>query len=430
MKSFYIRTYGCQMNELDSENLAGLLTKRGLLQKNDEKDADLIIFNTCSIRDLAERKVFGKLGLMSRKQKKAVVGIAGCMAMTKKDEILKKFPIVDFVLGTNNIFDIDEVLDNIILKKERALKIDEKEKKPYNHRLTKRKSQVKASISIIRGCNNFCSYCIVPYTRGREVSKHPEDIIKEFRYLIKAGYKDITLLGQNVNSYANKNPSWNINLPSLLENLDKIEGKKRIRFLTSHPKDITIDLMNAIKSLNSVCEFLHLPVQSGSTEILKKMARSYSREKYLETVGLLKEIIPNISLGTDIIVGFPGEREKDLLDTVDLLKKVNFSNAFIFAYSRRKNTPAALLKEIPVCEKKKRLQHLLKVQKEITKKDLENSISKNFEVLIDTEDERYLKGRTRCNKKVLIEKDRDLLGKFLDVKIYKRSSETLFGKIF
>ena len=278
-KTYFIRTYGCQMNELDTEIMAGQLQKRGLVPVLDEENADILIFNTCSIRDLAERKVMGKLGKMGRgKKHHRLIGLTGCMAMAKKDSLFRKFPHLDFVLGTNNITDLGSVIDEALYTRRQVLKTEDKFEENLDYLSAKRDNKVKASVSIIRGCDKFCTYCVVPYTRGQEVSRPPESIVEECRRLVDQGYKEITLLGQNVNSYGKDQPEWNCLFHDLLYRLDQIPGMERIRFMTSHPVDITLELMQAIRDLPSLCEFVHFPIQAGSSRILKKSA--YCAKQY------------------------------------------------------------------------------------------------------------------------------------------------------
>jgi tRNA-2-methylthio-N6-dimethylallyladenosine synthase len=374
----------------------------------------------------------GKLGLLKRKKKRAIIGILGCMVMTKKKKLFEKFENIDFLLGTNNILDINNVLDEIISKKMTVAKISEKKEKFSNKNFPyfQRSNKVKAYVSIIRGCNNFCSYCIVPYTRGREESRNIKSIEEEFLYLRDQGYKEITLLGQNVNSYQINTHLKKIKFPDLLYRLDKIKGIERIRFLTSHPKDFSKELMFAIRDLKSLCEFIHLPVQSGSNKILKKMNRSYTREKYLKIVENLKKNIKNISIGTDIIVGFPGETEKDFLETFNLFKEVKFNQAFIFAYSKRKGTAAYNLKELDEKIKKERLQILLKLYKDILKKESKKFLNSTMEVLVeDFNKEKYLKGKTRCFKKVIFKGSKSLIGTLQNVYLKNYKNDTFIGEI-
>lgn len=421
------------MNELDTEIMAGQLKKRGLTPIEDEEGADLLIFNTCSIRDLAERKVMGKLGRMGRGQKKnAIIGVTGCMAMAKKDSLFRKFPHLDFVVGTNNITDLGTVLDEVLYTKRQIFKTDDRFEENLDYLAAHRDNKMKAFVSIIRGCDKFCTYCVVPYTRGQEVSRPPESIIEECKKLVDAGYKEITLLGQNVNSYGKDKPEWNCLFHDLLYRLDKIPGMERIRFMTSHPIDITRNLMEAIRDLPSLCEFVHFPIQAGSSRILKKMHRIYTKEQYLEKVALLREIVPNVSLGTDIIVGFPTETEEEFQETYDVLKQIRYSLAFVFAYSPRKGTPAMRWKDdIPEEVKQDRLQRLMDLQNEISNEERSLMLGQSYEVLVErfNKDGHMLKGRTRCWKKVIFEGDESLIGTLQQIKVHSFSHQTLVGEL-
>ncbi|MFV0339280.1 MAG: tRNA (N6-isopentenyl adenosine(37)-C2)-methylthiotransferase MiaB [Parachlamydiaceae bacterium] len=434
LKTFYVKTYGCQMNELDSEIMVGQLENRGLLRTEDETTADLLLFNTCSIRDLAERKVLGKLGLLGKTpQKNALIGVTGCMANAKKDSIFQKIPHVDFVLGTNNIHNLNDVLDEVIATGKQVVRTDKEFTYELDYLQTKRDDKVKAYVSIIRGCDKFCTYCVVPYTRGPEVSRSPENIEEECRKLVSEGYKEITLLGQNVNSYGKDKPEWNTLFHDLLYRLDKIPGLERIRFMTSHPVDITKNLMEAIRDLKSLCEFVHFPIQAGSNRILKKMHRIYTVEEYLDKVAMLREIVPNVSLGTDIIVGFPTETEEDFQETYRLLKEIEYSVAFLYTYSPRNGTPATRWKDdITDSVKQDRLQRLLNLQEEIYAKQRIEFLGKEVEVLVEkqnSKDEAMLKGRTRCWKNVLFRGDASLIGTLQTVKLHSFSHQTFVGDL-
>jgi tRNA-2-methylthio-N6-dimethylallyladenosine synthase len=433
LKTFFIRTYGCQMNELDTEIMVGQLVKRGLTRIDDEDDADLLIFNTCSIRDLAERKVMGKIGQLGRTpNKRSVIGVTGCMAMTKKETIFRKLPHVDFVIGTNNISELNEVLDEVLHTGKQTIRTDDQFEENLDYLFAKRDDPVKAYVSIIRGCDKFCTYCVVPYTRGQEVSRPPESIIEECTRLIQNGYKEVTLLGQNVNSYGKDKPEWNCLFHDLLYRLDKIPGLERIRFMTSHPVDITLELMQAIRDLSSVCEFVHFPIQSASNRILKKMHRIYTVEKYLEKVALLRSIVPNASLGTDIIVGFPTETEEEFQLTYDIFKQVRYSVAFIFAYSARKGTPAFRWKDdISEEVKQDRLQRLLNLHHEVCAEERQKMLGMEVEVLVErrNRDEKHLKGRTRCWKNVIFTGDDSLIGTLQNMRVTGFSHQTLIGDI-
>ncbi|MGH2613151.1 MAG: tRNA (N6-isopentenyl adenosine(37)-C2)-methylthiotransferase MiaB [Rhabdochlamydiaceae bacterium] len=428
LSKFFLRTYGCQMNELDSEIMVGLLEKRGLARTDVEDEADLLIFNTCSIRDLAERKVMGKIGKLGTKNKRALIGVTGCMAMTKKETLFKKLPNIDFIIGTNNISELNTVLDEVLETGRSTIRTDDQFEENLDYLVAKRDDPLKAFVSIIRGCDKFCTYCVVPYTRGQEVSRPPESIEEECRRLVNQGYKEITLLGQNVNSYGKDKPEWSCKFHDLLYRLDKIPGLARIRFMTSHPVDITLELMQAIRDLPSVCEFVHFPLQAGSNRILKKMHRVYTVEQYLEKVALLREIVPDVSLGTDIIVGFPTETEEEFEQTYNYFKEIGYSVAFLFAYSARKGTPAFRWKDdIPEEIKNDRLQRLLTLYDEIAMEEKKKMLGSTVEVLVESRQEVHLKGRTRCWKKVIFSGSDSLIGTLQQVTITGYSHQTLLG---
>ncbi len=434
LQKFYIRTYGCQMNELDSEVMVGILEGRGLTRCEEEQEADLLIFNTCSVRDLAERKVMGKLGKLGRaKKKEALIGVTGCMANAKKDALFQKLPHINFILGTNNIHDLNAVLDDILSTKKQIIHTEDQFYSELDYLRAKRDNKVSAHVSIIRGCDKYCTYCVVPYTRGPEVSRSPDSIIEECRHLVANGYKEVTLLGQNVNSFGKDQPGWGCLFHDLLYQLDKIEGLERIRFMTSHPVDITRELMEAIRDLKSVCEFVHFPLQAGSNRILKKMHRSYTVEQYLEKVELLRALVPHVSLGTDIIVGFPSETEEEFQQTYDLMKQIEYSVGFLFAYSPRKGTPAMRwTDDIPEEVKQERLQRLLALHEEITAKQRHALLGTEVEVLIErrnSKDQTYLKGLTRCWKSVLVPGDDSMIGTLQTVTIHSYNHQTLLGTI-
>ncbi len=421
------------MNELDSELMVGQLEKRGLTRVEDETIADLLLFNTCSIRDLAERKVMGKIGQLGRsKTKRSIIGVTGCMAMAKKETIFRKLPHVDFVIGTNNISDLNQVLDEVLDNGKQLIRVDDQFEENLDYLIAKRDDPVKAFVSIIRGCDKFCTYCVVPYTRGQEVSRPPDSIIEECTRLVHQGYKEITLLGQNVNSYGKDKPEWQCLFHDLLYRLDKIPGLERVRFMTSHPVDITLELMQAIRDLPSVCEFVHFPFQAGSNRILKKMHRIYTIEKYKEKVQLLREHAPDVSLGTDIIVGFPTETEEEFQETYDVFKELRFSVAFIFAYSARKGTPAFRWQDdISEEVKNDRLQRLLALHSEFCAEERSALLGSSVEVLVErrNRDEKHLKGRTRCWKNVIFTGDDSLIGTLQTIKVKGFSHQTLIGDI-
>ncbi len=432
-KTFFVKTYGCQMNELDSDIMVGQLESRGMTRVIEEEEADLLLFNTCSIRDLAERKVMGKIGRLGRGEGKTqMIGVTGCMANAKKDAIFNKLPHVDFVVGTNNIHNLNEVIDDVIATGKSQIKTDDEFTHELDYLAAKRDNPVSAHVSIIRGCDKYCTYCVVPYTRGPEVSREPSSIIEEVTHLAHKGYKEITLLGQNVNSYGKDKPECKTLFHDLLYQIDKIPGIERVRFMTSHPVDISLELMYAIRDLRTVCEFVHFPMQAGSPRILKKMHRIYTIEQYLEKVAKLKELVPDIALGTDIIVGFPTETEEEFQMTYDLMKEIEYHVAFIFAYSARKGTPAMRwADDVPEEEKDRRLKLLLALQEPINKKQREAFRNTEVEILVEKpnfKDDTMMKGRTRCWKNVLFKGTPDLIGSLQKIHVKEIVNQTLIGE--
>lgn len=434
-KTYYVRTYGCQMNELDSEVMAGILDARGLTRTADEEQADLLIFNTCSIRDLAERKVMGKLGRMGRSPKKrALIGVTGCMANAKKESLFQKLPHIDFVLGTNNIHDLNHVLDDVLATGEQKSLTDGQFSFELDYTNARREDPIKALISIIRGCDKYCTYCVVPYTRGPEVSRHPDHVLEEIKVLAGKGYKEVVLLGQNVNSYGKDQPEWKCLFHDLIARIDKVPGIERIRFMTSHPVDITRELMETIRDCPKVCEFVHFPMQHGANRILRKMHRIYTIEEYLEKVHLLREIVPSVTLGTDIIVGFPTETEEEFQQTYDRLKEIEYSVAYLFTYSPRKGTPAMRWEDdIPEDVKQERLQRLMELQEGISNKQRQAYIGEEVEVLVEglapKDDGILLRGRTSCWKNVLFPGDKSMIGSLVKTKIHGYHHQSLLGTI-
>lgn len=433
---FFIETWGCQMNEEDSEKLSGMLKKEGYIRTEEREDADVIIFNTCCVRENAELKVYGNLGILKglkSKNPNLIIAETGCMMQQKgmAETIKKKFPFVDIIIGTHNLHNFPNYLNEVKKKDTSVLKIQEKENSIIENMPIDRKNSMKAFVTIMYGCNNFCTYCIVPYVRGRERSRTPENIEAEIKKLISEGYKEITLLGQNVNSYG-KDLEPNVTFAELLKRVNNIEGLERVRFMTSHPKDLTDDVIEAIAKCDKLCEQIHLPVQSGSSEILKKMNRHYDREKYLDVVSKIKKLIPNVALSTDIIVGFPGETEKDFEETLSLVKEVEYDSAFTFLYSIRKGTPAAKFEDqVPEDVKHKRFNRLVEVLNEISAKKNKAYEGKIEEVLVEgtsKNDENKLMGRTRTGKLVNFIGDKDSIGELVNVKIIKANSFSLTGE--
>ncbi|ACQ53068.1 tRNA (N6-isopentenyl adenosine(37)-C2)-methylthiotransferase MiaB [Clostridium botulinum] len=433
---FFIETWGCQMNEEDSEKLSGMLKREGYVRTEERENADVIIFNTCCVRENAELKVYGNLGILKglkSKNPNLIIAVTGCMMQQKgmAETIKKKFPFVDIIIGTHNLHNFANYLNEVKKKDTSVLKIQEKEDIIIENMPIDRKNSMKAFVTIMYGCNNFCTYCIVPYVRGRERSRTPENIEAEIKKLISEGYKEITLLGQNVNSYG-KDLEPKITFAELLKRVNNIEGLERVRFMTSHPKDLTDDVIEAIAKCDKLCEQIHLPVQSGSSEILKKMNRHYDREKYLDVVSKIKKLIPNVALSTDIIVGFPGETEKDFEETLSLVKEVEYDSAFTFLYSIRKGTPAAKFEDqVPEDVKHNRFNRLVEVVNEISAKKNKAYEGKIEEVLVEgtsKNDENKLMGRTRAGKLVNFIGNKESIGKLVNVKITKANSFSLTGE--
>lgn len=426
------------MNEEDSEKLSGMLIKMGYEKTGNENDADIIVFNTCCVRENAELKVYGNIGRLKNLKKSKpdlIIAVCGCM-MQQHDiaqNIKRKYPYVNIILGTHNIHKFPELIYNTMNSQNTILDVWEGEGDVVEGVPIKRENRASALVTIMYGCNNFCSYCIVPYVRGRERSREPNQIVDEVKGLVKEGYKEITLLGQNVNSYG-KGLEGEINFPKLLRLLNEIEGLERIRFMTSHPKDLSDELIYAMRDCNKVCRHIHLPVQSGSTRLLKIMNRNYTKEKYIEIADKMKKEIPGIAITTDIIVGFPGETEDDFNETMDLVEKVRFDSAFTFLFSKRKGTPAFnMAGQIDDETMHKRFNSLV---------DLLNAISleKNMEyegrtvkVLVEglsKNDETKLTGRTDTGKLVNFTSDNmELEGKIVDVKITQAQTWSLNGTV-
>ena len=436
-KFYNIITYGCQMNEHDSEKIAGMLENMGYSKTDDNTKADIILFNTCVIRENAELKVFGKVGSLKKIKENnpdLIIGIGGCMMQVDEvvEKIHNKYPYVDLVFGTHNIHRLPDLINEVKQQKERVFEVWPEEDGLIPETPVKRDGDYKAWVSIIQGCNNFCSYCIVPHVRGRERSRKLSDIIKEVKNIVTDGVKEITLLGQNVNSYGN-DLEENVNFSLLLSKLNKINDLKRIRFMTSHPKDLNLDLIKTIKNSDKVCEHFHLPVQSGSTRILKRMNRGYSREDYIKLVKMIRKEIDNPSITTDFIVGFPGETDEDFKETINLVKEIKFDMAYTFAYSPRKNTRAAEMDEqIDEDIKDKRLKKLMNIQNEISYENNKKYVGKTVEVLVEGESKNNpetFMGRSRRNKLIIFPRQEGIIGKIVDVKINQVKSWTLYGEI-
>ncbi|MFQ9822542.1 MAG: tRNA (N6-isopentenyl adenosine(37)-C2)-methylthiotransferase MiaB [Clostridia bacterium] len=443
---YTILTMGCQLNENDSEKLCGMLEKMGYTKTEKQNDADLALFNTCCVRENAEDKLFGKLGELKRlkEQKGIIIAIGGCMMQEKHitDKIKESYPFVDILFGTHTLHKFPEDLYKVIEEKRKLEDILDIDGKIYEGLPIKRDSKIKASVTIMNGCNNFCSYCIVPYVRGRERSRQPRDIIEEVKKLAKEGYKEITLLGQNVNSYLRVEREKNIpfeeyqgvnSFATLLRAINKIDGIERIRFISPHPKDFTDDVIEAIADCEKVCKLVHLPLQSGNTKVLKEMNRKYTKEQYLNLVEKMKNKIPNLTLSTDIIVGFPGETDEEFEDTLEVVEKVGFEQVYMFIYSRRVGTPGDKMQnQIPEDIKHKRFDKLKALVESQIEENNKKYIGTTQKILVEGESKNnsnMLSGRTESNKVVIFEGSKELIDKIINIKIISQHMWYLKGEI-
>jgi tRNA-2-methylthio-N6-dimethylallyladenosine synthase len=435
-KTYALITFGCQMNEHDSETISGILQMMGYTRTEDEKGADIVLYNTCAIRENAEDKVYGHLGALKavkRERPDMIIGVCGCMSQDESvvNRILQKFQHVDLIFGTHNIHRLPILLRDALYSKEMVVEVWAKEGDVIEHMPKDRKGGLKAWVNIMYGCDKFCTYCIVPYTRGKERSRRPEDVISEVRELARQGYKEVTLLGQNVNAYG-KDLDEDYLFGDLMNDINKIDIP-RVRFTTSHPRDFDDHLIEVLAKGGNLVEHIHLPVQSGSTEVLKKMARKYTREQYLELVGKIKKAIPNAILTSDIIVGFPGETEEQFQDTLSMVETVRYDAAYTFIYSPRHGTPAAGMEDdISEEVKKERLQRLNSLVNRIGREINEEMRGKIVEVLVEGESRTnpdVLAGRTRGNKLVHFTAPKDCVGKFVHVKITEPQTWTLKGEV-
>ncbi len=429
MKKFKILTYGCQMNVADSERMAAQLKKIGYNSTDDFDDADLILINTCCVRESAEDRVYGKIGELKhlkRKNPKLIIGIAGCMAQKEGENLIRRAPHIDFILGTgrlNQLINIVQSFENDLIANHivEISNVDD----GFSPIADFNNNSVSSFIPIMYGCNNFCTYCIVPHVRGRERSRKPQEIISEVETAVNNGVKEITLLGQNVNSYS-------YGFADLLKKIDSIKNLCRLRFMTSHPKDLSDDLIKTIRDGKNICEHIHLPVQYGSDKILKKMNRIYTVEKYRQLVKKIRAEIPNVSLTTDLIVGFPGETDEDFNQTLDFIREIKFDAAYTFIYSRRSGTPAAEFEDqVDESLKHERLKKLMDVQNEISLEINEKLNGKIFEILtegVSKTDENIFTGRTRTNKLILFKHRDEKVGDLINVKIIQPQTWILKGE--
>ncbi len=436
-KKYYSTTFGCQANERDTEAISGILETLGYQSVPNREDADVIIFNTCLIRENAELKVYGHLGELIHLKKKnpnLIIGICGCMMQKEevREVIRKKYSYVDLIFGTHNIYKLPELISDSRDSSKMIIDVWEEGKSLIEGIPAKRTYDYKALVNITYGCNNFCTYCVVPYTRGREKSREPKDIIAEITELGKNGCKEVTLLGQNVNSYG-KTLDEDFVFADLLRSVNDIEGIERIRFMTSHPKDLSDDLIEAIRDCEKVCKHVHLPIQSGSNDILKAMNRKYTREDYLLVVSKLRKEIPDIAISTDIIVGFPGETEQDFEDTLSLIEEVSFDSAYTFIYSIREGTPAAKMEnQVDDKIKHERFKRLLDTLNPIVLKNsikLDGTVQRVLIEEISKNDSTVLAGRNESGKSVHFKGNSDLIGTLADIKIDSVNTWSLKGYI-
>ena len=433
---YHIVTYGCQMNVHESEKMAGILRKMGYEDTPNKEDADIILFNTCCIRENAENHAFGNIGALKKLKKQKpdlIIAVGGCMTQEKgKTDILrKKFPFIDVMFGTLNLEELEKLILRKKAQKKKVIEIREKEGEIVEFDDAYRTSYPNAWVNIMYGCNNFCSYCIVPYVRGRERSRKPEHIINEVKKLVAEGYKEITLLGQNVNSYGTDG-KFGVTFAQLLDQVASIEGDFRLRFMTSHPKDFNEDVVKVMQKHRKICRLVHLPVQSGSNRILQAMNRRYTREKYLEEIKMLRSYFPEAEVTTDIIVGFPGETEEDYLQTEALVKEVDYASAFTFVYSKRQGTKAAEMPDqIPEDVQKDRIMRLVELVNSLTRQKSEKYVGKSVEILCEDYDNKkglYM-GRDEFGRMGYFESDKDLIGQFVMLRVTRANGISLFGEI-
>ena len=435
-KRVYIETHGCQMNEHDTERILRLLEGSHYLETKDAKEADFILINTCSVREKPEQKVYSALGRYKWLKKKggAIIGVAGCVAQQEGGKLLDRVPYLDMVIGTHAISMLPQLLQKIEVSGKRVCETNLDRDGEYLRAVLPQKplDKVKSYVTIMQGCDHFCSFCIVPYVRGREKSRSSQEIMEEVKHLAEMGVKEVCLLGQNVNGYG-KGLKEEICFPELLHRINEIEGLHRIRFTTSHPKDLSEELIQAFSKLPQLCEHIHLPFQSGSDRVLKAMHRGYTKEFYLEKIDRMKKACPNIAVTADVIVGFPGEEERDFEETLDLLQKVRFDDLFSFKYSPRRGTRAAQFEDrVEEKVKQDRLSVLQEIQKEITlqkNQELENYVEEVLAEGRSKQSEKDVTGRTRSNKILNFEGDLGWVGQFVPVRITKAYAHSLRGEI-
>lgn len=433
---YYIKTFGCQMNVHESEKLAGMLVSLGYEKTEDMSKADVIVFNTCSIRDGVDQKIIGNIGITKKFKKvnpNLVIAVCGCMTQAEGagENLKSRYPFIDIIFGTHNIHLFKEYLQNRLKDGKKIMEVWDKEAGIFESVDMLRDNMFSnAWVNINYGCNNFCSYCIVPYVRGRERSRDPKDIINEVRTLIGEGYKYITLLGQNVNSYGNDFKDKTINFASLLKTLSELEGDFRLKFMTSHPKDLSEELIKVIAESDKICKSIHLPIQSGNNKVLKEMNRKYTREHYLSLIDTIRKHIPDAYISTDIIVGFPGETEEEFEDTVDIVKKVRYDGVFAFMYSRRKGTVADKMpNQIPENVKKDRIHKLLGISKAMTKEKNKELVGKKLNVIAVKSENGVYETLSDSGKTIYVENETLEPNGFYTVEIVKFANNKLFAKL-
>lgn len=430
---YYIHTYGCQMNVHESEKLAGILEEKGYLPTEKENDADIIVFNTCCVRETAETKILGNLGIVKKlKETKPdlKVCVCGCMAQKKgeADRLKKRCPFINLIFGTHNLYKFDQYLDEI-MSGQNVIEVWDTDKTLPEKTPIKRSDSVNAWVNIMYGCNNFCSYCIVPYVRGREISRTEQDVLQDVKTLISEGYKEITLLGQNVNSYGNDFSDKSNHFAVLLEKCASFEGDYKIRFMTSHPKDLSEEVVKTIASCDKLADFIHLPVQAGSDRILSLMNRRYTSGQYLEKIDMIRSYIPDAGLSSDIMVGFPTETEEDFSDTMNIVKKVGYNNLYTFIYSRRSGTPADKMEQVELATKKRRIKELIALQFEIGCDLAKKCVGKTYRVLCDGYDGKTASGKSSCEKAIYFPSDINPVGKFVNVTVTHTKNNQLYGEM-
>lgn len=436
-KKYLILTMGCQLNENDSEKICGMIEKMGYVQTDKLIDADLIVFNTCCVRENAEEKLFGKIGEVKqlKDKKDLIIAIGGCMMQEKHivEKLKNSYKFIDVIFGTHTLHQFPEDVYKAVIQNTKIQDVLDIDGEIIEGLPIKRNDKIKASVTIMNGCNNFCSYCIVPYVRGRERSRNPEDIVNEVKELAEQGYKEITLLGQNVNSYKGNGNLGITSFSELLRQINKIDGIERIRFISPHPKDFTDDVINVIAECNKICKIIHLPLQSGSSNILKIMNRKYTKEQYLNLVEKMKNKIPNVVFSTDIIVGFPGETDEDFEDTLEVVEKVHFEQVYMFIYSRRVGTPADKMEnqvlETIKHERFDKLKQLVESQIEDNNRKYVGTVQKILVEGKSKTNENILTGRTDTNKVVNFEGDYELIGNIIKVKIISEHMWYLKGEV-